>query len=73
MCFLRKKYDKAGDLLIQTETLPAELIIAKMSQIKFPYEIARPESSENFHEYLSLHRNTRTKQFKIRQNAKTSF
>ena len=34
-----------------------------------------PENSENFHGYLSLHQitPTRTKQFKIRQNAKTSF
>ena len=73
VCFLRKKYDKARDLLIQTKTLPAELMIAKMSLIKFCYDIARPENSENFHGYLSLHQNTRTKQFKIRQNAKTSF
>ena len=73
VCFLRKKYDKARDLLIQTKTLPAELIIAKISLIKFCYDIARPENSEKFHGYLSLHQNTRTKQFKIRQNAKTSF
>ena len=75
VCFLRKskKYDKARDLLIQTKTLPAELIIAKMSLIKFYYDIARPENSENFHGYLSLHQNTRTKQFKVRQNAETSF
>ena len=44
-----------------------------MSLIKFCYDIARPENSESFHGYLSLHQNTRTKQFKIRQNAKTSF
>ena len=73
VCFLRKKYDKARDLLIQTKTLPAELIIAKMSLINFHYDIARPENSENFHRYLSLYQNTRTKQFTIRQNAKTSF
>ena len=73
VCFLRKKYDKARDLLIQTKTLPAEIIIAKMSLIKFHYNIPRPENSENFHRYLSLYQNTRTKQSKIRQNAKTSF
>ena len=73
MCFLRKKYDKATDLLIQTKTLPAELITAKMSRIKFCYDIARPENSEKLHGYLSLHQNTRTKQFKIGQNVKTSF
>ena len=73
VCFLRKKYDKARDLLIQTKTLPAELIIAKMSLIKFHYDIARPENSENFYGLMSLHQNTRTKQFKIKQNAKTSF
>ena len=73
VCFLRKKYDKARDLLIQTKTLPAELIIAKMSLIKFCYDIARPKNSEKFHGYLSLHQNTQTKQFKIRQNAKTIF
>ena len=44
-----------------------------MSLINFHYDIARPENSENFHGYLSLHQNTRTKQFKIRQNAKTGF
>ena len=71
VCILRKKYDKARDLLIQTKTLPAELIIAKMSLIKFHYDIARPEKSESFHGYLNLHQNTRTKQFKITQNAKT--
>ena len=70
VCFLRKKYDKARDL--RTMTLPAELIIAKMSLIKRCYDIARPENSENFHGYLSP-QNTPTKQFKIRQNAKTSF
>ena len=73
VCFLRIKYDKARDLLIQTKTLPAELIIAKLSLIKFYFDIARPENSENFHGYLSLHQNTRTKQFKVRQNAETSF
>ena len=73
VCFLRKKFDKARDLLIQTKTLPAELIIAKISLIKFRYDVARAENSENFHGYLSLHQNTRTKQFNIRQNAKTSF
>ena len=73
VCFLRNKYDKARDLLIQTKALPAELIIAKMSLIKIHYDIAGPESSENFHGYLSLHQNTRTKHFKISQNAKTSF
>ena len=31
VCFLRKKYDKARDLLIQTKTPLAELKIAKMS------------------------------------------
>ena len=61
VCFLRKKYDKARDLLIQTKTLPAELIIAKMSLIKLHHDIARPENSENLHGYLSLHQNTRTK------------
>ena len=73
MCFIRKNYDKARDLLIQTETLPAELIIAKLSLIQFHYDIARPENSENFHWFVSLHQNARTKHFKIRQNAKTSF
>ena len=73
VCFLRKKCDEAKDLLIQSKTLPVELIIAKMSLIKFHYDIARPENSENFHGYLSFHQNPRTKQFKIRQNAKTSF
>ena len=61
VCFLRKKYDKARDLLLQTKTLPAELIIAKMSLIKFCYDIAWPKNSEKFHGYLSLHQNTRTK------------
>ena len=73
VCFLRKKYDRARDLLIQTKTLPAELIIAKMSLIRFHFDFARPENSKNFHGYLSLRQDTRTKQFKIRQNAKTSF
>ena len=66
VCFLRKNYDKARDLLIQTKTLPAELIIAKMSLIKFHYDIARQENSENFYGYLSLHQITRTNYFKIR-------
>ena len=66
-------YAKTRDLLIQTKNLPAKLIIAKMSLIKFHCDIAQPENSENFHGYLNLHQNTRTKQFKIRQNAKTSF
>ena len=73
VCFLREKYDKARDLLIQTKTLPVELILAQMSLIKFHYDIARPEKSENFHVYLSFHQNPRTKLFIIRQNAKTSF
>ena len=58
VCFLRKKYDKARDLLIQTKTLPAELIIAKMSLIKLHYDIARQKNSEKFNGYLSLHQNT---------------
>ena len=44
-----------------------------MSLIKFCYDIASPEHSEKFHGYLSLHQNTQTIQFKIRQNAKNSF
>ena len=71
VCFLRKNYDKARDLLVETKTLPAELIISKMSLIEFLYDIARPENSENFHGYLILLQNTRTKQSNIRQNAKT--
>ena len=73
VCFLRKKYDNAKDLLTQTRNLPAELIIAKMSLVKFHYDIARPENFEHFHGYLSLHQKTRTKQFRFRQNVKTSF
>ena len=61
------------DLLIQTKILPAELLIAKMSLIKFHYDIAKPENSENFHGYLSLHQNTRTNHFKIRQNVIINF
>ena len=71
--FLRKKYEKVRNLLIQKKTLPAELIIANMSLIKFHNDIAKPESSEDFHGYLSLHQNTRTKQFKIRHKVKTNF
>ena len=48
VCFLRENYDEVKDLLIQTKTLQAELIIAKMTLIKFHYDIARPEISENF-------------------------
>ena len=44
-----------------------------MSLIKFHYNIAGPENSENFLGYLSLRQNTCTKQLKIRQHAKTSF
>ena len=73
MIVLRIKYDKVRNLLIQSNTLPVELIIAKMALINFHYDIARPENSKNFHGYLSLHQNTLTKPFKIRQNAKTSF
>ena len=54
VCFLRKEYDKARDLLIQTKILQAELRIAEMLLIKFYYDIARPENSENFHGYLNL-------------------
>ena len=43
-----------------------------MSRIKIHYDLL-PENSGNFYEYLSLHLNTRTKQFKIRQIVKTSF
>ena len=67
VCFLRKKFDKARDLLIQTKTIPAELIIAEMWLIKFHYDIARPENSEKFYGFLSLHQNTRRKQFFIKQ------
>ena len=73
VCFLRKNYDIPRDLLIQTKNLPAELIIAKMSLIKFHYDIDRPENSESFYGYLGLHPNTRTKKFKILQNLKTIF
>ena len=73
VCFLRNNFEKVRDLLIQTKTLPAELMIAKMSLIKFHYDIAKPENSEDFHGYLSLRQNTRTKRFKIRQNVKTNF
>ena len=72
VCFLRRKYDKARDVQIRTNILPAELI-AKMSLIKFHYDITRPANSENFHGYLSLHQNTLTIQFKLRQNVKTNF
>ena len=44
-----------------------------MSLIKFQYDIGGPKNCESFHGYLSLHQNTRTKQLKIRQNAKTSY
>ena len=44
-----------------------------MSLIKFHYDIARSENSENFHRYLSLYQNTRSKPFKNRQTVKTNF
>ena len=44
-----QKHDKSRDLLIQTKILPAELMIAKISLIKFLYDITRPEESETFH------------------------
>ena len=73
MCFLCKKYNKAEDLIIRTKTVPPELLLANLTLIKFNYDIARPENSENFHGCLNLHQNNRTKQLKVRQNAKTSF
>ena len=73
VCILRKNYDKAGYLLIQTKILKAELKIAKISLISFHYDIARAENSENFYGYPSLHQITRTKLFKRRQNVKTNF
>ena len=73
VCFLRKKNDKARDLLIQTKILPSELIIAKILLIKLYYDITRKENSENLYGYLSLQQNTRIKRFKIRQNVKTNF
>ena len=54
VCFLRKKVGHSERLLIHTEILPAELI-AGMSLVKFHYDVARPENSENFYYYLSLH------------------
>ena len=35
--------------------------------------MARRENSENFQGYLSLHKKTRTKQFKFRQSVRTKF
>ena len=48
VCFLSKNYDKARDLLMQTKTLPAELKIAKMLQIKLHYVIAGRQNYEDF-------------------------
>ena len=44
-----------------------------MSLIKFYYDIARSENSENFHRYLSFYQDTRSKPFKNRQTVKTNF
>ena len=60
----------ARDLLIQKK-FSAELIGAKMSLIKFHYNIVIPENFEDFHMYPS-HQNARTKQHKIRQNVETN-
>ena len=58
VCFLHKKYNKAR-ILIQTKILPAELITAKMLLIKFHYDKARQENSENFHRCLCLQQHTK--------------
>ena len=58
--FLPERYDEAKYLIIQTKIIPAKLIMAKMSLIKF-YDIARQENSESFHGYLSPQQNTRKK------------
>ena len=63
-----QKNEKARDLLIQTTILPVELIIAKYLIKKF--DTAWVESCPR---YPSLHQNTQTKQFKVRQNIKTNF
>ena len=46
---------------------------SQMSLYKISFDTVRLEDFENFNVYLRLHRNARTKQFKIEHNVKTNF
>ena len=60
---MRRKFDRARDLLIKSKILPAELYITQISLMKFWTDINRTKNN-TIHGLFNIQRNERTKKIK---------
>ena len=70
VCYMRKKFDRARDLLLRSQLLPAELLIQKVSIYKFAnilgtYLTPMDNGNYKIYEHITLRENTRTRQFQL--------
>ena len=63
VCYMRRKFDRARDLLIKSKILPAELYITQISLMKFWTDINRTKNN-TIHGLFNIQRNERTKKIK---------
>ena len=75
---MRKKFDRARDLLLRSQLLPAELLIQKVSIYKFANILGNyltPMDNGNYkiYEHITLRENTRTRQFQLLNKCETNW
>ena len=75
---MKKKFDRARDLLLRSQLLPAELLIQKVSIYKFANILGtylKPMDNGNYkiYEHITLRENTRTRQFQLLNKCETNW
>ena len=75
---MRKKFDRARDLLLRSQLLPAELLIQKVSIYKFAnilgtYLTPMENGNYKIYEHITLRENTRTRQFQLLNKCETNW
>ena len=78
VCYMRKKFDRARDLLLRSQLLPAELLIQKVSIYKFAnilgtYLTPLDNGNYKIYEHITLRENTRTRQFQLLNKCETNW
>ena len=75
---MRKKFDRARDLLLRSQLLPAEPLIQKASIHKFAnilgtYLTPMDNGNYKIYEHITLRENTRTRQFQLLNKCETNW
>ena len=76
VCYMRKKFERSTDLLVKSNTLPAELLISQMSVSKFRIDISllKSDGTESFSlsGNVLVRKNNRTEQLILLRSSSRS-